>query len=1304
MKKMKFKLLLLIILVQIIYTKSLFSSHAQGGEITYKWLGGKKYEVTAKFYRDCSGIPLTYLEFKVQAFGINSIDIPYTRVSIEDVTLRCKDSTRKLCNPPNTSNGIGFSSEVHTLVGYVDFDDTLFNKFLKNSNCEIYFTLSNIPRNNNITNINATGLHVESMVNICESKFKNTSPQFKNTNVFVANCNRALYQNYGAKDFNEFDSLRYELVAPMNGKNSYETYVSPFSKNYPVTPLCSPFGAVNCNASPTANPPRGFYFNPENADIIFTPTDCDEVSVIAIKTKEFRKDSAGNWKLIGYVIRDIQLVIYSGDDRNYYPKFKKNYFVNYKFKTRVETCIDFETYDTTNSGYFMSGNLGDYTFLEMKELPPGATFKLLDSSARLQTGRFCWKAHDSVFSKLNTVNKRIPLTIELKDNFCERPIFIQRSFTITLLPPDSLSNINLNTFIDRNKDSIKNNNEQGFSTSLKFKDNKSVFYIPTNDSGYYRKTVKSGKYHIGITQHPYIKHTTKDTLINIVIDSSYNLKFGATLNAGIYGRIYEDKNTNCKYDDGEPTFEGYKVFTDSNKYLGISDKYGIYYIKAPAGTYNIKCAYNGSKLQVNCPSTNNISITTLKDSAYLNNDFGISKNKNYTDISSNIKLTRLRRGEYATVDVAYKNEGFKTVRYINTTTSINPSIKMDYWNGTAVINNSTITQYIDSLAPGQTKYLKMTLVINPNLFKAGDIVCVESYTDNGTTNNDSLKYNNISRICGIINAPYDPNNKQIMGDSIKTTLDKYATYTVQFQNSGTDTATRVVVTDTLDTELLNLENFKLNWADYPCETIIEGNIIHFIFDNINLATLAKSGDKSIGKFNFTVGINSNIKKETLVENKVSIYFDYEEAVVTKPSLFAIVSPIEIKKLKYKDQCENEKNTVYINSKIKVESGNVYTLKIIDSSNNLRILNSKISNLINDSFDFELPKNLKSGKYKLIITTSKPFSESIPTSGNFELNTIEKPKFSFLNNLINNTACNGDTLKLATNNTNYSYKYIYNQGINTPFINNYTYNTALKTNDTIIIIALNNNFCKDTQTIIPIINPLPISKINVINRKKEYCNGDSIHLNFSDGNMYQLFENNIMKTSTTNPFIKFALNNNSIYKLKTTNTFNCSEYSDTINIISNPTPKVNIKANVNNLSIGAFNGSIKWYKNGQLMSDTDSILINATSGSYYVIVTDKKGCITKSETYNHSITKLNQLFFEGIKLYPNPSNNFIIIENANSEHLYLEIIDISGKMILENKLISQINKIDIQKINSGIYFVKLSIGNIKQKVFKINVVK
>jgi uncharacterized repeat protein (TIGR01451 family) len=1374
------KLIILLVLLLPYYS---YATHMQGGEVTYKWLGKKKYEITAKLYRDCNGISLNSPKFTVQAQGINAIDIPYTRVSIEEVNYRCKDSTRKLCNPPNTVFSSYYSSEIHTFVGYVDFNDSVFKVFPDNNKCEIYFSISQCCRNTTITTINAGSFYVESMLNICKTQYKNSSPQFESKNVLKTSCNLAFQQNYGAKDFEEFDSFSYELATPMNGFSSFETYNGSFSNAFPVTPYCPPSQSIiNCRPIPLANPPRGFYFFKENADMIYTPSKCDEVSVITVKTNEYRKDSSGQWQLIGFVSRDIQLIVVSNNPNNIIPKFKKNYFINYKFKTRKESCIDFETFDTINQNS-SSGNLGNGTELKLLKLPPGATFKYVDSSQRLKTGRFCWTVPDSIYNKLTTKSKMIPITIELKDNFCDIPYIIQKSFSITVLPPDSIANLNIQTFLDRNNDSVKNQNEKGFATSIQIKDKHTSKYISTNDSGFFNNKAWVGNFKIGIMKHPYIQTTTKDTSIQMMFDSYYYLNFGANLNSGIYGRIYNDTNGNCKYDNGEPTFSGVKVFTDSNQYIGISDVNGLYFIDAPAGSYNLSCEYNSKSLKVNCPINNQISITTIVDSAHLNNDFGISKNPDFTDIGVFPKVSRLTRGGYAQLSIVCKNLGYKKTKNITTTVAvINNLLLRDDKN----TNQQSFNILIDSLDVNETKIIKFSCLINQNIVVAGDKVCFEVYTDQTTLNKDSIKSNNYEKVCGIVNAPYDPNNKLVLGDSIKTTLDQLVTYNVQFQNTGTDTAVRVIVTDTIDTRHLSLDGFKLNWSDYPCDVVFEGKVIHFIFNNINLPYYSNSYEKSIGSFCFTLGIIPNTKIEKQVSNKVSIFFDFEDPVITEPSVFQIKSPVSISKIMKPKNCINQNNRVYLKSNIKLKAGNIYTVQLKDSSNTFINIGNKTSVSLNDSINVSVPKSFKPGKYAIRILSSNPPSVSIPYSGIDSLMIYSKPQFNIQSNLNQNSICINDSIKINCTNNNLQYKFIVNGNVNTSFSNNNQYIKVAQTNDHFKIIGNDFNNCSDTQIITPIIHPLPSSILSVLNKKPEYCSNDSVVFIFQGGSRFECFENNLLITSTNQNSFKHKGIVNSTYKLKTYNQFNCFKNSDSMNLIFNPlpsaqisivknpicnndtaefnlsndfnrsifkngsvfmynyqsnlfkinnlkngdkfyvfaatnknclkygnevivnvfpeTPKPIIRSIGNKLSIGPVNGSVRWYKDNVLQQNIDSVYNNAKTGSYYVVLINPNGCTYQSEKFNHTQLSNSIIKSNFIKIYPNPANEILFIENFNSEEITFQLMTPNGQILINKTIESKIENISLMDITQGIYIAKIKLSSGEAASYKIIVMK
>jgi hypothetical protein len=76
-------------------------------------------------------------------------------------------------------------------------------------------------------------------------------------------------------------------------------------------------------------------------------------------------------------------------------------------------------------------------------------------------------------------------------------------------------------------------------------------------------------------------------------------------------------------------------------------------------------------------------------------------------------------------------------------------------------------------------------------------------------------------------------------------------------------------------------------------------------------------------------------------------------------------------------------------------------------------------------------------------------------------------------------------------------------------------------------------------------------------------------------------------------------------------------------------------------------------------------------------------------YDNSITPLSTKNFEGVNnvnVYPNPSNEFILISGLQKNE-NIKIYDVLGKVAKEKSVMPN-QKIDIQDLNNGIYFLKI----------------
>ncbi|PSR56515.1 hypothetical protein AHMF7605_24975 [Adhaeribacter arboris] len=148
----------------------------------------------------------------------------------------------------------------------------------------------------------------------------------------------------------------------------------------------------------------------------------------------------------------------------------------------------------------------------------------------------------------------------------------------------------------------------------------------------------------------------------------------------------------------------------------------------------------------------------------------------------------------------------------------------------------------------------------------------------------------ISEDCQPIVDSFDPNDKQVIPAGVTsnhyTPTNTPLRYTIRFQNTGTDVAYRVVVVDTLSTDL-DLSTLQVGAVSHAYTLTISGKnkpILTFTFDNILLPDSSKNQAGSNGYVQFSVKPKSNLPQKIKIENYADIFFDYNEPVRTNTTI------------------------------------------------------------------------------------------------------------------------------------------------------------------------------------------------------------------------------------------------------------------------------------------------------------------------------------------------------------------------------------------------------------------------------------
>lgn len=212
--------------------------------------------------------------------------------------------------------------------------------------------------------------------------------------------------------------------------------------------------------------------------------------------------------------------------------------------------------------------------------------------------------------------------------------------------------------------------------------------------------------------------------------------------------------------------------------------------------------------------------------------------------------------------------------------------------------NHQATWILKELKLFETRKIEIRGAVDINAPMGGTITI--SSTASGNAPVDPWLPNNQTSCSTIITNSFDPNDKQVspMGVGQSGAIapsDSILTYTIRFQNTGTDTAFTVVLRDTLDKEVFDLGSIEPLMSSHPYRLELEqNNILVFTFNPIFLPDSSTSQAGSNGFVMFRIRLLEGLASGTAIRNKAAIYFDYNEPVITNTAgntLVAIHDPV-----------------------------------------------------------------------------------------------------------------------------------------------------------------------------------------------------------------------------------------------------------------------------------------------------------------------------------------------------------------------------------------------------------------------------
>ncbi|MFN8275490.1 MAG: leucine-rich repeat domain-containing protein [Flavobacteriaceae bacterium] len=324
---------------------------------------------------------------------------------------------------------------------------------------------------------------------------------------------------------------------------------------------------------------------------------------------------------------------------------------------------------------------------------------------------------------------------------------------------------------------------------------------------------------------------------------------------------------------------------------------GIYTLYADIGTYTLNAHLENPAYFHLTPVTTTHVFPEL-NSTVVNQDFCMTANGVHNDAEIVLYPSGVARpGFDAHYVLLIKNKGNQTLSG-NIQLAFEDAL-LDFISASVAPDNtaiSTLTWNYSDLKPFETRTIELVFNVNSPIetppVNSGDLIHFTA-TINPIIG-DEMAEDNVFELPQYIVNSMDPNDITCLeGPTVAPTeIGKYLHYVARFENTGNFAAENIVVKMVIDPDKYNLDSLQLLDASHESTTNIHGNVVEFIFRNINLA--ASAGDPPVGGHGtimFKIKSAATLAAGDQVSNKANIYFDYNAPIETNPAqtVFALLN-------------------------------------------------------------------------------------------------------------------------------------------------------------------------------------------------------------------------------------------------------------------------------------------------------------------------------------------------------------------------------------------------------------------------------
>ena len=271
----------------------------------------------------------------------------------------------------------------------------------------------------------------------------------------------------------------------------------------------------------------------------------------------------------------------------------------------------------------------------------------------------------------------------------------------------------------------------------------------------------------------------------------------------------------------------------------------------------------------------------------LNNDFAVAVQPDIQDLRVHVYTDPARPGFDNQVHLHCENYG---------TTVVDAELTLTFdadqtWLNSSVAPSSTAsntaTWNFPSMPIGSVQHIVVGLNTAASVPLGTDIthtLTADPVSTDETPLNNSYTFNDS------VVGSYDPNEKllspAVLTPSEVALGETPIEYTIRFQNTGTYPAERVVILDTLSTDL-QWESMRFIASSHDQDWYIVDGVLHAIHNDIMLPDSNANEPESHGFFKFSMLPKTDLGNGSTIENIAHIIFDFNAPIITPAAVFTV---------------------------------------------------------------------------------------------------------------------------------------------------------------------------------------------------------------------------------------------------------------------------------------------------------------------------------------------------------------------------------------------------------------------------------